>query len=167
MAKRGIKKLEAAQRQIDCALRMLGKEDSLAVHTLAYAAYCILRDLFGKSETKKVLRKFEKSQKFDKVPNFLKHADHHPESMLSEHSDAHTLITLTLASRLWKEHGQTETPEMLAFSKQPDQFEPGHKASETMKYARQGPIADLKAAQPLLDTLVTAPSTGEAIITKK
>src|SRR5262249_10185230 len=116
---------------------------SLAVHTLAYAAYCLLRDLFGKSETKEVLRRFEKSQKFGKVPNFLKHADKRPQAILKKHSEKSTYITIALAIRLWTERGQPETPEMLTFSALPDPFKPGHKASETLRYVREGPIADL------------------------
>ena len=167
MAKGGINKWEAARRQLDCAIRLLGKVDSLAVHTLAYAAYRILRELYGKSATGKVLGKFEKSQKFGKVPNFLKHATSDLQAILSEHSDESTYITLALAIRLWKEHGKTETAEMLAFCALPNPFEPGYRASETLKYVQQGPIADPKSAQPHLDGLVTARSTGEAIITKK
>jgi len=74
----GITKLDAARVQLDCAVRMLDKEESIAVHTLAYAAYCILRDLFGESATRQVLDAFELSLEFYKVPNFLKHADRDP-----------------------------------------------------------------------------------------
>jgi hypothetical protein len=42
-------KLTAAQRQLDAAIRMsFGKEDSLAIHTVAAAACRLLRDLKGK-----------------------------------------------------------------------------------------------------------------------
>ena len=48
----GITKLDAAQRQLDCAIRlMFSGEDSLVIHNLAYDAFCILRDLLGPSET--------------------------------------------------------------------------------------------------------------------
>jgi hypothetical protein len=42
-------KLTAAQRQLDAAIRMwFAGEDALAIHTVAYAAYGILRDLKAK-----------------------------------------------------------------------------------------------------------------------
>jgi len=44
-----INKLEAARRQLDAAIRMrFAKEDDLAIHTIAAAAYGILRDMLGK-----------------------------------------------------------------------------------------------------------------------
>lgn len=44
-----VTKIEAARRQIDAAIRMvLNREDELAVHTVAAAAYRILRDLLDK-----------------------------------------------------------------------------------------------------------------------
>ena len=43
MTKSGINKMEAAQRQLDCAIRLLEmEEDSRAIHTLAYAAFRVL-----------------------------------------------------------------------------------------------------------------------------
>ena len=168
MTKGGISKLWAARRQLDCAIRLLQEgEDPLAVHILAYAAYCILRDLCGPSQRREVLRQLEKSRQLGKVPNYLKHADKRPHAILKKHSDKHTYITLALAIRLWKERGQPETTEMRAFSELPDPFKPGHKASETLKFVQHGPIADPRAAQSHLDGLLTAPSTGEAIITEK
>ena len=168
MTKGGISKLEAAQRQLDCAIHLLQEgEDPLVVHTLAYAAYWILRDLCGPSQRREVLRQLEKSQQLGKVPNYLKHADKRPHAILKKHSDKHTYITLALAIRLWKERGQPETTEMRAFSELPDPFKPGHKASETLKFVQHGPIADPRAAQSHLDGLLTATSTGEAIITEK
>jgi hypothetical protein len=67
----GIGKLDAAQRQLDCAIRLwFVDEDNLAIHTLAYAACCLLRDLL-EEQKREVLRKFEASQKFGEVPDFL------------------------------------------------------------------------------------------------
>ena len=42
-----ISKLEAAQRQLDCAIRLyFAEDDLLAVHTLSRAAFRILFDLY-------------------------------------------------------------------------------------------------------------------------
>ena len=49
MAKINVSKVEAARRQIDVAIHMLfSEEDPLAIHTLAGAAFQILRDLADK-----------------------------------------------------------------------------------------------------------------------
>ena len=166
MTEGSITKLEAARRQLDCALRLrLEGGDSLAVHTLAFAAYCLLRDLIGKSERKKVLKDFEETLEFRKVPNYLKHADSDPGDILKKHDEKHTYITLALAIRLWTERGQPETSPMRVFSALPDPFKPDHRASETLKYVKHGPIADPRAAKTHLDALLTKPSTGDAVIT--
>jgi hypothetical protein len=88
MFKTGISKLEAAQRQIDWAIRLrlaLEENVSVAVHTLAYAAFGILRHLIrakGDSMAEAlsvVLAKLSKmGRDFSEVPNFVKHADPNP-----------------------------------------------------------------------------------------
>jgi hypothetical protein len=73
-----ITKLDAAERQLDCAVRLrLRNEDSLSVHTLAYAAFGILRDLIRERghDIQEVLAVLlDKSSKmgcqFSEVPNF-------------------------------------------------------------------------------------------------
>jgi hypothetical protein len=168
MAEGGITKLQAAQRQLDCALRLRREGgDSLAVHTLAYAAYCLLRDLYGKSETKEVLRQFEKSHKLDKVPNFLKHADRRPQAILKKHSETSTYTTLALAIRLWKDRGQPETAEMRSFSALPDPFKSGRRASKALQYVREGPISDLEAAKAHFEALLVTTSTQGALIVEE
>jgi hypothetical protein len=47
MAVTAISKLEAARRQLDCAIRLyIAEEDALAVHTLSRAAFRILHDIY-------------------------------------------------------------------------------------------------------------------------
>ena len=71
MTKAGINKLEAAQRHLDCAIRLrFAGEDSLAFHSLAYIAYRLLRELLSR-DAERVMIKMEKSLKLGKVPNFL------------------------------------------------------------------------------------------------
>jgi hypothetical protein len=70
MTKGEIDKFEAAQRQLDCAIRLwFVDEESLAIHTLAYAACCILRDLLG-SQKREVLSKFEDRKSSGRFPTF-------------------------------------------------------------------------------------------------
>jgi hypothetical protein len=93
-----------------------------------------------------VLRKFEVSQKFGEVPNFLKHADRNPEYVLNAHSRRSVHLTLAFAIRLWEEHGHEKTSHMLAFSELDDPFKPGHQASESLKLVRHGPITERLAS---------------------
>ena len=133
MTNDGIDKFDAAQRQLDCAIKLwFVDEDSLAIHALAYAACCLLRDLFGDQKAE-VLRKFEVSQKFAEVPNFLKHADRDREYVLIAHSKLSVHLTLAFAIRLWEEQGREKTRFMLAFSELDDPFKPGHRDSKADK----------------------------------
>jgi len=162
-----IDQFDAARRQLDCALRLwLVDEDSLAIHTLAYAACCLLCDLFG-SQTADVLREFEGSQNFGEVPNFLKHADRDPDYVLSAHSKKSVHLTLAFAIRLWQEHGREKTPEMIAFLEVDDPFRPGYRASESLKFVRHGAILDEHSAETEIQRLMTRPSTGGPSVTPK
>ena len=123
MAESGITKLGAAGRQLGCALRFRREGgDSLAVHTLAWAAYCLLRDVLGKSQTREVLRQFEKSEQLGKVPNYLKHADKRPQ-LFSKHLRS-TPTSRGSRDPAVDERGQPETSEMPAFSALPNPFKP-------------------------------------------
>ena len=167
MTKSEIDKFEATQRQLDCAIRLwFVDEESLAIHTLAYAACCLLRDLFG-SQKREVLSKFEVSQKFGEVPNFLKHADRNPEYVLIAHSKGSVHLTLAFAIRLWEEHGREKTSYMLAFSELNDPFKPGQQASEALKLVRDGPITDQNAVRTEIQRILTLGSTGGASVLPK
>jgi hypothetical protein len=159
---KGISKLEAAQRQLDCAIRLFQDEDSLAVHTLAYASYSLLRELLG-DEAEKVMIKLEKSLELGKVPNFSKHRQGDPDAILEEHSAKSVHLTIALAIMLWKEHGKAETEAMQQFSALPDPYKPGYRASHTLKIAAEGgPITD-----EMLQAITTLGSTGGPAITRK
>jgi hypothetical protein len=95
MAKINVNKSEAARRQIDTAIRMLfSEEDPLAIHTIAGAAFRILRDLSGKksdSYMKKITQLMIKPgmeskfwRQWNNSTNFLKHSDIHPDSILED-----------------------------------------------------------------------------------
>jgi hypothetical protein len=151
----GIGKLDAARQQLDCAIRLLDSED-LAAHTLAFAAYGLLRDLLGHGPDMEVLLRLEKRVKLRNVPEFLKHGKHDPEAILREHSHETAHLTITLAIRLWEEHGQELTPAMQNFGKRPDPYKPGHRHSAAVETVRQGgPLAEL-------ENIVTKPSTASS-----
>ena len=132
-----ISKMDAARRQLDCAIQLrLRGEDSLGVHTLAYAAFGILRDLVRDRahQMEDVLavllnQSSKMGRDFSSVPNFLKHADRDPEGMLTAHSADSVHLTLAFSVRLWVELGGTKTPDMEAFAKLPDPYKPGYRAS--------------------------------------
>jgi hypothetical protein len=73
-----------------------------------------------------------------RVPEFLKHGKHDPEAILKEHSHETAHLTITLAIRLWEEHGQELTPAMQNFGKRPDPYKPGHRHSVAVETVRQG-----------------------------
>ena len=50
----GVSQLDAARRQLDCAIGLLDTED-LAAHTLAWAAYNLLFEMVGDDTTRKVI----------------------------------------------------------------------------------------------------------------
>ena len=164
MSENSITKLDAARRQLNSAIRLrLNDGDSLAVHTLSYAAYGILRDLCcaRRREVKEVLDAIIDDAEFAKHPNFLKHADRDPEGMLNAHSPETTHLTVALAIWLWKELEGNETPEMIAFSQLPDPYKAEHKASECLKYFQGSALAeqDEDAKRSHLQRILNSPST--------
>jgi hypothetical protein len=88
-----ITKVEAARRQLDCAIRLFFEdEDSLPIHTLAWAAFKVLFDLYPKHRSdgfshhlERIISGFGWST-FSSVPNFLKHADNDADAVLHGHS---------------------------------------------------------------------------------
>jgi len=125
-----VSKLDAARRQLDCAVALYFSDgDSVSTHTLVAAAYEVLRDLSARNNglrpmlkeraldfvrpehQKTVLRKLSEAE------NFFKHADRDPgetlefsasqtESLLLDACDQHTHLSGTTtpamqAMRLW------------------------------------------------------------------
>ena len=93
MATIKVNKTEAARRQIDTAIRILFRnEDPVAVHTLAMAAFRVMRDLAVKHDESymnaliKAMLKPGMEKEFWKAilgpANFLKHADNDPDGVL-------------------------------------------------------------------------------------
>jgi hypothetical protein len=116
-------------------------------------------------------------KKFSEIPHFLKHADHHPDAVLTAHSPETVHLTLALAIWLWEKLDNKLTSEMRAFLKLPDPFRAGYRASQTLKLLerlradprlqpqRPGTHISLSAhdEQTLRQELksgLTAPSTG-------
>ena len=116
-----ISKLEAAQRQLDCAIRLyLAEEDEVAVHTLSRAAFRILYDLYptmrddGFSRDLDALIQRLGWARFNQVSNFLKHADRDPQATDEVH-DTDTAMGIGFSIILFSRLSGSYTPEMRAF----------------------------------------------------
>ena len=119
-------KPDAARRQIDAAVRIFfDEEDELAVLTLAGAAFRIVRDLSEARGTGFVWTTWKGMIKpgmeaelwgaFNKVPNFLKHANRDPDGVLDDVEDGLCVPMLIFAIWLYADLGFQRTPEMVTF----------------------------------------------------
>ncbi|HBF39581.1 MAG TPA: hypothetical protein DDW50_19965 [Firmicutes bacterium] len=123
MATITVNKIQAAQRQIDSAIRMLYiNEDPVSIHTLISAGFRILRDLMEKQKMEPDVMKYirpEKKQAFwdgiNRTSNFLKHADGAPESVLDNIQEEANDFTLLFAILSYQKLGYKNTIEMTAF----------------------------------------------------
>jgi len=126
MATIKVNKIEAAQRQIDSAIRLLfDNEDPIAVHTLTMAGFRILRDIAEKhnSNINKVAQSFIRPGKEGKFwgsmqtfANFLKHAKTDPDGRIDNIQEEVNDSILLLASLYYQDLGYQFTPEMLALT---------------------------------------------------
>lgn len=84
-----ISKLEAAKRQLDCAIRLYLNDDDLSsIITLSRAAFRLLWDIYPsiandgfEQPLSKVIERLGWSQ-FNAIANFLKHADKDPDAQM-------------------------------------------------------------------------------------
>jgi hypothetical protein len=89
-----ITKIDGARRQIETAIELyFDNKDSLSVHTLAWAAFKVLFDLYPHhnsdgfdAQLDAILGK-EGWQSMSGVANFLKHADSDPDAFLGASFD--------------------------------------------------------------------------------
>jgi hypothetical protein len=117
-----ISKLEAAERQLNCAIKLyFAEEDLLAVHTLSRAAFRILHDLYPNRRDDNFEKDLEAEitwlgwRKFNRATNFLKHADDDPEDILDGPSEAETQMGIGFALILHCRIAGRYTPETAAF----------------------------------------------------
>lgn len=117
-----ISKLEAAERQLNCAIRLyLADDDLLAVHTLSRAAFRILFDIYPERSRDGFDRDLDRLiadlgwREFNRVTNFLKHADNDPEGILDNASEVETQMGIGFALILHCRIAGRYTPETMAF----------------------------------------------------
>jgi len=125
MASIRIDKPEAARRQLDAAIRMLfSGEDFLAVHTVANAAYRIIRDLAeisGNAQFHEKLKRMIRPGRekhfwasVNKFSNFLKHADNDSTEILDIEEESNDVI-ICIACLTYESLGYQATPIMVCF----------------------------------------------------
>ena len=119
-----VTKIQAAQRQIDSAIRMLFRnEDPVAIHTVAMAGFRILRDLTKKRGLKHPIDSMLKPGKerefwgaLSNFSNFCKHADRDPnDDSISFREDANDSVLL-IAATYYRHLGWEWTKEMQILS---------------------------------------------------
>ena len=115
-----VTKIQAAQRQIDVAIRMLFRnEDPVAIHTVAMAGFRILRDLTEKMGLEHPIDSMIKPGKekefwgaLNSFSNFCKHADRDPNVVWSGFREDANDITLLTAATYYRHFGYEWTNEM-------------------------------------------------------
>jgi hypothetical protein len=118
-------KVEAAQRQLNAGVRMLfAKEDALAVHTLAFAAYGLLADLSKEAGRTDTLRRLEADAGFQegkefwgdlkRLANFLKHADRDSTKTIQGIPEELNEVALLIDCFLLREISDLSSPESQA-----------------------------------------------------
>jgi len=118
---RTISKTEAAQRQLDEAIRLwLDARDPLAVHTLTMAAFRVLYDLIGHINTDyhahiKELLSVHGFSEFYAIANALKHADRDPHSDVQIPHDKENEFRIGIALVAYRVVSDDLTPEMGGF----------------------------------------------------
>ena len=133
MAHSMIDKSEAARKQIECAIRLVAaREDDLAVHTLAMAAFGILNDLAASCTIdydlffRPLFTEIGWSH-LASTANFLKHADRDPEAILASPDPRENHWRIGFCLLLYRSVQGTLTPTMAAFHnwmviRHPDEF---------------------------------------------
>jgi hypothetical protein len=118
-----ISKSEAAKRQLDTAIDLFFEaEDALSVHTLAFAAFKVLLNLYPHRKNDDFGEQIDKLisegigwQRFNNTANFLKHADRDPDGFLEDFDAEMVLPLIGLATLLYRRLSGDFSPKMEAF----------------------------------------------------
>lgn len=129
-----ITKVEAARRQLDCAVRIFFEgEDYLAIHTLAHAAYNLLLDLHRKRGAEAINNTLDTidRRRISRVANFLKHSDRDAKGAMIDHNPDAPSMLMSGASILYGFLMKRQTPEMAAIdlwcsAMYPEMFQDDH-----------------------------------------
>ena len=120
-------KLDAARRQLETAISLLFTGgDAISTHTLAYAAFGILKDVASHRGETKVLataealasagKKGEFWKGFNRAGNFFKHADRDPDAVLVGMHEEENEALISIALSIYEGLGCIKSIELQAFS---------------------------------------------------
>jgi hypothetical protein len=120
-------KLDAARRQLETAISLLfAGGDAISTHTLAYAAFGILKDIAAHRGAKNVLaiaealasagKKGEFWKGFNRAGNFFKHADRDPDALLTGMPEEENEALISIAISIYDGLGCIKSIELQAFS---------------------------------------------------
>ncbi len=123
MSIRSITKAEGAKRQLDTAIDLFFDEgDPLAVHTLAFAAFKVLLNLYSHHKDDAFGEQIDALiadrigwGRFSETANFLKHADHDPDGLMEDLPPESGLTVIGLATLLYRRLVGDFSPKMEAF----------------------------------------------------
>ncbi|WP_424133850.1 hypothetical protein [Roseomonas chloroacetimidivorans] len=117
-----VSKLDGAKRQLETAIDLFfDSQDSLSVHTLAWAAFKVLFDLYPHRSDDGFATKLDSIigkegwRSMSGVANFLKHADKDPEALLVSHHPMQGMALIGLATILYRRIAGEFTVKMMAF----------------------------------------------------
>ncbi|GFO83395.1 MAG: hypothetical protein A49_30220 [Methyloceanibacter sp.] len=144
-----ISKLEAARRQLDCAIRLYFNDDDLSsVVTLSRAAFRLLWDIYPRITTDGFEKPLSETietlgwSRFNEIANFLKHADKDPDTQM-EPDEIHVRTGIVLGTILYgRATNGALSPEMKAWEtimtlEQPDVWDShpdiGHEGYEDFR----------------------------------
>jgi hypothetical protein len=159
-----IDKLEAARRQLDCAIRLTAAlDDELAVHTLVMASFGVLNDLA--KETTNYNVKFKPYfteigwRQLTTTANFLKHANHDPDAILTPLDPRETYFRIGFCVLLYRSIKGMITPLMAAFHcwmiiRYPDEFQIAEDADEAFERAYRDSIVFMKEEGHQVETIL-------------
>lgn len=122
-----LSKLDAARRQLDAAIRLLfANDDPVAVHTLAHAAFGVLKGIAEHRGGSRVLAhaageasRYSSGKywlDFNLAGNFLKHSDKDPTGYLSGIPEEINEALIFLGAEIFRDLGASLTAEIEAFS---------------------------------------------------
>lgn len=119
-----VTKLDAARRQLETSIWLLFEgRDAVSVRTLAHAAFGILKDVSNHRNERSVLDAANEIAAsspgfwngFNRVGNFLKHADKDPTGVLSGVPEEENEALISIAIELYRNLGCIVTPEIESF----------------------------------------------------
>ena len=120
-------KLDAARRQLETAISLLfNSGDAISTHTLAYAAFGILKDVATHRGATSVMaaaealaavgKQGEFWKGFNRAGNFFKHADRDPDAVLEGMPEEENEALISIALSIYKGLGCIKSEELQAFS---------------------------------------------------